>query len=632
VIRLFLASLVLLSATVRAADALPSDRDGGWVANVNVGVIGGIPTNRTIVATADVATYGDGVTECTAYFAELLRQYNNTGGVIFFPAGVYKFDYFSSFDTYGWAGGAPYEGHYALMENVTIRGEPGTIFKSGASGVSIGFGKATSFSSSMSISGGATKGSTTITVADTSAIQVSPEGSAYLGVISADGGNITNLNGYTTSYTTSPIGQCVKIVSKTSTTITFTPALFDDFTSTPTFMYDSSPTRATVGLGIENIEWDGDGIGNGTFNFATVYGSWIKGCTFRDLNKGGLNFYNTVNCEFRENYGRNSTLTGAGTETFCLTQYCTGVLIENNILYHFGFPQICIGNAVSPANNTGNVIAYNYLEAPNASDPGVDYAGPDISSNHGPGNIMNLIEGNTMSQFTSDGYHSWSARNAVIRNFITVEYEQPGIGSPGTLSNMVGVRLARWANYYTVAKNTIGTTQFPTSSQGHYDPSSSGLSLTDRIIFMLGYPNLGNYGYVGTWGPTTPPDYSTQYLNQPGGNGHGGEGGYVLQERDLNVAATLIRKGNYNYKDVAIPAGEDLGSDTVRDSYFRSSKPDWFGSKAWPPFDGVAIGGFNDAARAITPAGHRYAHENTSYLQGPPPSYRKGGGRVIRRR
>jgi hypothetical protein len=70
--------------------------------------------------------------------------------------------------------------------------------------------------------------------------------------------------------------------------------------------------------------------------------------------------------------------------------------------------------------------------------------------------------------------------------------------------------------------------------------------------------------------------------------------------------SSLTRKGNYNYVNKAIPSGESIGSDTIGASYRYSSKPAWFGSLAWPPFDPSNPGA---AAPASIPAGYRFQNK-----------------------
>jgi hypothetical protein len=89
-------------------------------------------------------------------------------------------------------------------------------------------------------------------------------------------------------------------------------------------------------------------------------------------------------------------------------------------------------------------------------------------------------------------------------------------------------------------------------------------------------------------------------------------GSWGYQEMDLDVQRTTVLKANYNYYAKEIPAGEQIGSQTLPHSLYRSTKPAWFGNLNWPPFDP-----FNPAPRFdAIPAGYRYLNGGT----GPTPS------------
>jgi hypothetical protein len=119
---------------------------------------------------------------------------------------------------------------------------------------------------------------------------------------------------------------------------------------------------------------------------------------------------------------------------------------------------------------------------------------------------------------------------------------------------------------------------------------------------------MGNNGFSRTWGPSTPPDYRAQAVNQPAGDSHGA-GGNTLQELDLKVKNIMIRHGNYDYLSHSIAWDAAIPDHTIPNSYFRSRKPERFGNLAWPPFDPAnPPGAFNDANVCRIPAGYKYVH------------------------
>jgi hypothetical protein len=75
-----------------------------------------------------------------------------------------------------------------------------------------------------------------------------------------------------------------------------------------------------------------------------------------------------------------------------------------------------------------------------------------------------------------------------------------------------------------------------------------------------------------------------------------------FQELDLDVAATLVRKGNDYIAFNGVPTAESLGGDTLPSSLYRTSKPSWFGDLTWPAFDPTSRNRRLDAI----PAGYRF--------------------------
>jgi hypothetical protein len=186
----------------------------------------------------------------------------------------------------------------------------------------------------------------------------------------------------------------------------------------------------------------------------------------------------------------------------------------------------------------------------------------------------------------------------VARNWLTATH-------PTGNQNLMAVNIGRWNNYFNMIGNIFGTSSF--SSSGLFQPVAS-FSYSQQVIYKLGFPNMGNNGFSKTWGPTTPPDYTAQSANQPGGDSHG-TGGNTLQELDLNVKNTMIRHGNYDYLNKSIAWDATISDYSIPSSYLYTSKPGFFGNLTWPPFDPASPpGAFNDSNLCRIPAGYRYVH------------------------
>jgi hypothetical protein len=210
--------------------------------------------------------------------------------------------------------------------------------------------------------------------------------------------------------------------------------------------------------------------------------------------------------------------------------------------------------------------------------------GCSFDCNHGPHNSYELYEGNIGSVFQCDGYHGSASHITVFRNWFH--------GTCDTSSRKTDqfgrcISLNRFSRNCSIVGNILGRTGYTYV----YDNAGGGISYADRYIYNLGLPNMGNGGFNGY-----APPWKDSLASRPGASG--------FQELDRDVAATTIRRGNWNARDAAVPPSESLGSDTLPKSLFRSSKPAWFGRLTWPPFD---PGSPNQSYEAI-PAGHRYRH------------------------
>jgi hypothetical protein len=293
-------------------------------------------------------------------------------------------------------------------------------------------------------------------------------------------------------------------------------------------------------------------------------------------------------------------------------------------------------------------------------------------ANAGPGfdatsSTSNTIASSGSKTFTVASGLSWEATfgKVLVRSIST-----PSAWMTGTVSSYSGTELT-----FTVVRSGGSGTYTDWTVVG-----GGGLGQDQGYIYALGHPNIGNGGVgglgvvdptAGVWWPvwdgrlmtkigaynsgtaynstTTAADVVLRTASAPtaltGGasvtsstwvaanNAKSGLttwddpgpssadwlplGTSMFQELDYSVVRTLIRKGNRNARDDAIPADESLGADVAPASLYRSSKPAFLGDKPWPVFD--ATQPFASQSPLQLPAYHRYALENESYLTGEPP-------------
>jgi len=182
--------------------------------------------------------------------------------------------------------------------------------------------------------------------------------------------------------------------------------------------------------------------------------------------------------------------------------------------------------------------------------------------------MLNLIEGNVIHWYKDDGYFGSSSHNTLFRN--RVDWQ---------------IALKHFCNYYNVVGNVLGTSGVNTV----YESSLPGVF--ESSIYELGYPNIGNVSYTGTFGPTTPPDYHALPNKLDG-----------CQHLDRNVRATLIRHGNYDYVNKTVIWDNKIPDHTIPNSLFYSSRPAWWDADlAWP-----AIGPDLTPMVGVIPAQRRF--------------------------
>lgn len=558
-----LIGFILVSLNTMTPQIIPSDLLYNWEGNV--GVPEGIPNRTVIGSVVDSAVYGNGTVDASLAIADAIDQCPE-GQVVYIPSGTYRLD----------------ERVYrAYADNITIRGAGigKTILIAGNSisqMLLLGTADWPRPTNGIAISDGAVAGSNVVSVANTSSIIVG-------NLVRIEQNDLPYVIDVSTPTTNDRLlSSTFRVVSKTSTTVTLTPQIPFTFTESPILVqYAISPLVST---GVEDLTIDCNAQCGVGIQFDQAWGCWVKNVEIKNSTHRQMFLYCFVSGEIRHNYTHSVIGGGPNHEGIDLYEDCSFNLIEDNITYNGGFPGIILGD--SRGGCAGNVIAYNFSYGANTGSP--DMAGMDLSVSHGPHNLMNLVEGNIAGGMGSDGYFGSTSHITVARNWFTATH-------PTADENLIAVNVGRWNNYFNFVGNILGTTDF--DPNGLYQPETP-FSYTDEVIYKLGFPNMGNNGFTGTWGPTTPPSYIGQYAT---GNG--------LQELDYNVKTYMIRHGNYDYKNDSIIWDPSIPDHNIPISYFRSSKPSFFCDLQWPPFDPAnPPDSFNDENISRIPAGYRFIY------------------------
>lgn len=531
---------------------LPEDRIYDWSPGVNIGVPGGIPSRSTICTTIDAATFGSGAVDASA---ALLAAINACPAdqVVFIPAGTYRLD--ASVDR-------------ITASNVTIRGagQGKTILKANKAGMRmLWLGNGDQPDTGFAITAGATKGSSTVTVADTTAVTIG-------GLVRFEQNNPPYVISAGQPMTDTKVMRVIaRVTAKTATTVTVSPPLPFDLVASPTLIPYANPPM--VSSGIEDITFDASGA-LAALQWEHAWGSWVKNIEVKSSASRQLILVAFINGEVRQSYFHDVEGGGPDHEGITLTADDNFNLIEDNVSYDGGFPSIVIGDG--PGSCHGNVIAYNFAYNIDTDYP--ELAAADISVNHGPHNAMNLVEGNISSGFISDGYHGSASHNVVFRNWFSATH-------PTATENLIAMNLGRWSTSFSIVGNVLGSSAF--SPAGLFMPEE-GFAYTDQVIYKVGYPDLGNNGFDGTWGSLSgAPDYTAQFA-----------AGKNMKERDLYVQGTMLRHGNYDHATKAVEWSPEIATKTLPPSFFRAVAPAfWPADVPWPPIgpDRAPMNGGNPA-------------------------------------
>ena len=611
---------VIQPLTVKA-ELIPAARVVDWTAGVSVGVPGGIPTNRTRLINVTQSPYNADNTGSTNASPAIQSAINAAvaGDIVYIPPGRYLIN------------DIIYIGHN--KDSITVRGagmDATVLDVRSTTAFSVGSGSDYNWSwpsSGNSITAGLNKGSTEITIQDTSAfsvgqiMQVAVENQLGTDAIRAGATPIISVAGYKNLRR-----QLTRVVGKTSTTLQISPSLHYTVDS-GLKAYAHVAQLQTDFVGIEDLALDCiNGSAVFPIMFQQCYGSWVKGVKITSLSNYGLYLTDSLNCEARLCVIRDRK-SGGSNGAGVLLGHVGNSLIEDNIVVGI-FPAIEVN-----FSSTGNVVAYNLLE---------NSVGGTLNTNHAPHNSFNLYEGNICPNFQSDGYFGGASDDTFFRNWFH------GTNKDRTLRTFM-TSLNRFTRNYSLVGNilgeegTVGTTPYsfgnpnmgnsmftgtakPSSGSFWADWGATG-TLSSRasdtggsVTLNSGAVSVGQLvavrwnndeqhhqvysvsavnGQTFSWtgggnSPLPPQGTAVRVYTQPAG----------YQEMDLDVAATTVLRANYFYGTRAIPASEALGGLTLPQSLFRGTKPDWFGNLPWPPFNPLA------PAPTFTsiPAGFRYVN------------------------
>ncbi len=551
------ATITVTATTLLGPDRLPPP--GTWE---SAGVEGGIPVGQPTCATVSADTTG--ATSAVTAIQDAID--GCASGVVQVPAGTYLID-----------------DAIRLHDDVVLRGAGATTVFEVTASTAVRIGglgpwpppKANDAYRTPIVSG-ASRGSTTVTVADASLFEVG----RMVMVDELDDPSLV----WTRDDAPGRYRASMHMVESTSaTTVTFRPGLPIDYVRSPQISF--FPDLAQ-NVGLEDIHFRGTAGAPGLFvEMFSVWNAWVRGCEFENMPSKTVMVGWSGHVELRHNFVHDQSDGGPNSEAldlFCDTNWS---LVIDNVCVAGGFPQINIGDGGSNpyySGGFGNVIAYNYAvdayytDPPTSSDAGKMPA--DISTNHSPHTMYNLVEGNFVGRFGSDGYHGSGSHTLLFRNVATATSRWTGV------DHAVAIAIDRRNTYYAIVGNVLGVPGSPASMIFATESGWSGSAL-----YRLGFPDVGNDGYDGTYPPMALV------------HGDGGPRDLYVDRDDTALGTTLI-EGNWD--SVSGTRSWTVDPEPLVDSYFLTERPAFFGSLAWPPVDPDAP----SADPTILPAGYRYVN------------------------
>jgi hypothetical protein len=612
-----LATTLLLGATpVLAADLIPASRRVPWIPGVTVGVPGGIPNRTSIIDVTQAPYNADKTGAINAQPAiQAAIQAATSGQVVYLPAGTYRMNGALGFGQ-GWG----------AKNNITVRGAGmgQTILAGSFTGTGMIFASNTDSSAAPStITAGLAKGSTTITIADTSGYSVNqPVGISALNDPDLP---VFSIRGY--EYLR---GQIVRITAKTATTLTFTPALYESYGGGVRTVRVGRGDNGfyASGIGIEDLTLDltnvtppVGGAGSGIV-FDNAHRSWIKNVRIKKADNYPLNLNNCSELEVRGCWIDTLKVPNGTNRAGILVNYVCASLFEDNIILDQQ-PNIEV-NFLS----SGNAFSRNYMQS---NSFGVD-------SNHAPHPQFNLYEGNVFGLFIADGYFGSCSDDTVFRNKSTWSIALKRFTRRYNVACNYLAGASELGKPYIGNSNHSGEANYPSDPWQDFENSTTPYlvaTLTGRTANDAGTLTMASkrgslstgwqwvdvvwnggaaFGFqAGTVSGLTVPigPYIVQGSLPAVGTAvrvYTGPGGYG--ELDLGVEASMIEGGNRRTDTNALSS---LGGDVPSSFLYGETKPQWLINAETQLGRSFTLKGFSPESTAAhstqdIPAGYRFAN------------------------
>ncbi len=402
----------------------------------------------------------------------------------------------------------------------------------------------------LSVTAGATRGSVTLTLSDASSLaagdlvvltQTNPS------FVDPDGDNgLCDWCGQDDS--TRVMSQVDKVVSKSGNDITLEHAVYLDMTNSPRI---NEIIGAIHGGGVEDLTIERVSAESGVNIYAdAAEGFWVRNVVSERGGNDHVRLQRSYRCEIRDSTFDDGFDHGSDhSYGIWMFSWNSAHLVENNILSR-------LRHAVNyEGGGSGTVIGYNYLYDSFSDDPGFL---SETLDTHGAHPYMNLFEGNVTANITHDWTFGSSSHNVTFRTWIINTAARATAGRWGYV-------LQYMQRYNSIVGSIIGRN------------GDSGDQFADA---STGWEDLSSYAIGGRDLPRGSP-------------------------LDAETMSTLFIHGTYDFIGDEVRWDASHAERTLPASLYLGSRPSWFGSLAWPPFDpGAPL----EADIDDIPAGYRAVH------------------------
>jgi Pectate lyase superfamily protein/Right handed beta helix region len=519
-------------------EIIPNDRKIDWS---YAGIPGGIPERTNICATIDSQVYGNGTTDATAVIQDALDNCPD-GQVVYLPPGTYLIlDTIHLYDYDTLRGAGP---------GLTILKHTGGYLRSIVDMRGSVYYQITSLHKTHDVLE-AIKDSTVITLADASGIAPGDillinqlNDNILVDPVGVEGK--CTYCGYENGDRT--LGQFVEVTAVNGNQVTLNLPLHWTYnTALDPWAYQVDAYAMIRHAGLEDLTLTQDPSDAEFVEFMiemdSAQYSWVKNVEITNIQRRAMWVINSLQNEIREcyvhvgidGYGRDR---GYG---ILLDLHSSDNLVEDNIL-----STIDGGGVMTGGGASGNVIAYNYIHNTMFDDPWWLIASPSI--NHAPHPKMNLWEGDMGVKAEGDIIHGSSSHNTIFRS-----------------------RMAGWQNdTITTRNNAI-----------EFAAKNTYMNVVGSVLGTAGKSN--RYEVL----PGQPYDDYSESVIWALGVGSGVD--------DANVAATLLRHGNYDYVTNSVVWDPAIADHNLPVSLYLSEMPDWWCRETpWPPIGPDVAGYSND--------------------------------------